>query len=107
VPRYRQLPVEVEAMRVSEILDLLVANGPGGMPGWLVQALSLDPETDERYGAVPRIWTLPSSRGVVEVRTRQGNWLVAEGDEWIVCAAPDDLWPVDSEVFAATYEPVA
>jgi hypothetical protein len=100
--RFRKKPVEVDAMQVSEIITLGEAMGPGGMPEWLVQALSKDPETDEGYRAQSR---LVAHESHVSVRTIQGQWIDAEWTEWIVCGAPDDLWPVDADVFAATYEP--
>lgn len=100
--KYRKKPVEVEAMQVKEIIALGVLHGPGGMPEWLVQAIAKDPETDEGYGAQSRLEVFSS---YARVRTKQSQWVDAEWDEWIVCAAPDDLWPVDPDVFAATYEP--
>lgn len=101
--RYRKKPVVVDAMCVAEIIALGIREGPGGMPEWLVQALSIDPETNEGYGGVSRLRTLPPSRGAIEVRTKQGQLVVAESNEWIVCAAADDLWPVAPDVFEATY----
>ena len=99
--RYRKKPVVVDAMRVSDILELGIEEGPGGMPEWLVQALAVDPETDEGFGGVSRLLVLDAG---VQVRTKQDQWVDAGPDEWIVCAAPDDLWPVDADVFAASYE---
>lgn len=106
VKRYRKKPVEVEAIRVEEILKLAIEKGPSGMPEWLVQAMATDPETDEGYGpALPRLRTVLPPRTAVVVRTKQGQEVEADAEEWIVCAAPDDLWPVAVEVFEATYEP--
>jgi hypothetical protein len=100
--RYRKKPVEVDAMTVADILELAVEKGPGGMPEWLVQAMAVDPETDEGYGGVARLETFTKG---VRVRTKQGQVIDAGPDEWIVHSAPDDLWPVAAEVFEATYEP--
>lgn len=100
--RYRKKPLVVDAMRVSEILALdLGKTTPGGVPEWLLEAVAVDPETDEGHGGSARMLVFET---VLEVRTKQGNWVHAGPDEWILRAAPDDLWPVDPDVFEASYE---
>lgn len=103
--RYRKKAVEVEAVRASEIIDSVGAEHECLLPQWVIDGLKVDPETDEGHGGVSRLRAYKESGGFLEVRTKQGQWVCAGPTEWIVTAAPDDLWPVAAEVFAATYEP--
>jgi len=100
--RFRRRPSEVQAIRVSEICESVGKEHECLLPQWVLDALQPDPETNEGFGAQPR---MKAHESHVSVRTKQGQLIDAEWTEWIVCAAPDDLWPVDSDIFDATYEP--
>lgn len=89
--QFRKKPLLVDAVPVDDILE----SNP--VPEWVTEALK---EGDEilRAGSVALI---PNG---IDIVTKQGKIVAAGSGEWLLRAAPDDLWPIDGDVFEASYE---
>lgn len=93
--QFRKKPLLVDAVPVDDILE----SNP--VPEWVREALKPVDETDEGYGAVARVTLIPNG---IDIVTKQGQVVGAGSGEWLLRAAPDDLWPIDGDVFEASYE---
>jgi hypothetical protein len=90
MPKFRKLPVVIEALHVAPIADLdrrselylfLYANAD-------VRGYSLNDD------------------GSVAIETLEGTMTANVGD-WIIRGVKGELYPCRDDIFAATYEPVA
>lgn len=84
MPRYRKLPVEIDAVRwngqnTAEVADFM--------------------ETSPAFGSDGR------GQRWVDIRTLEGTMRTDEGD-WIIRGVKGELYPCKPDIFAATYEPV-
>lgn len=93
--QYRKKPLLVDAVPVDDILE----SNP--VPEWVTEAMTPVDETDEGYGAIARVRLVPDG---VDIITKQSQVVHAGSGEWLLRAAPDDLWPIDGDVFEASYE---
>jgi hypothetical protein len=50
--------------------------------------------------------TIQRTDKAIEIHTLEGRMLCKVGD-WIICGVMGELYPCRSDIFAATYEPVA
>lgn len=87
MPRFRKKPVEVEAVRVADLL------GPLMWPDWITEAVD--------GGDL----TVHVDQGRVSIETLEG---VMDGatDDWIIQGVMGELYPCKPDIFAATYKPV-
>jgi len=81
--RFRKRPVEIEAFRLP-LAD--------PMPPWLAEAVAAGKVRPYRGGA--------------KIDTLEGL-LTAEPGDWIIRGVKGELYPCKSDIFAATYDPVA
>lgn len=93
--QYRKKPLLVDAVPVNDILE----SNP--VPEWVAEAMKPVDETDEGYGAVARVTVIADG---IDIVTKQGQYVRAGSGEWLLRAAADDLWPIDGDVFEASYE---
>ena len=92
--QYRKKPVVIDAFPVAEALK--AAGGDwGAMPSWLASAYE-DGKVIFAGGEV-HISTLEN---------RQGEWMVASYNDWIIRGVKGELYPCRPDIFEATYEPV-
>lgn len=89
--QYRKKPLLVDAVPVDDILE----SNP--VPEWVREALK---EGDD---PVPPGSVILIPNGI-DIVTKQGQVVGAGSGEWLLRAAPDDLWPIDGDVFEASYE---
>lgn len=87
MPKFRKLPVEIEAMQVPQASD---------SDNWteLFDWLNEDWQT--------RVYQ-PATNGVV-IETLEGDHLASHGD-WIIRGVHDEIYPCKPDIFEATYEP--
>lgn len=90
--KFRKKPVEIEAVRVSDILA-----GSPGLPQWALDALRGDFEDNSRF--------LVACTEVVRVFTLEGV-MVGEMDDWIIRGVQGELYPCKPAIFEQTYEAV-
>lgn len=87
--KYRTKPVEVEAMRLTQVRELWRS---GAGPAWLHEALG--------RGAVRF-----EPPGEATIRTLEGD-VVTPLESWLVRGALGEIWPVQDKQFAHKYEQV-
>ncbi len=86
--KFRKIPVEIDAIKVSDALALL-EEPPA--PDWIISA----------YEAGILIFNLSA----IEINTLEGT-MVGEKDDWIIRGVQGELYPCKPDIFAATYESV-
>jgi hypothetical protein len=86
--RFRKRPVEVEAVRVDDVLE---AGELGDLPRWLREAFGAGGALFEAEG--------------IRVTTLDGVKFAPRGG-WIVRGAEGELYPVPPAAFEAQYEPL-
>jgi hypothetical protein len=89
--QFRKKPLLVDAVPVDDFLE----GNP--LPEWVAQAMKVEPGAHEA-----RVTRIPNG---IDIVTKQGQVVGAGSGEWLLRATPDDLWPIDGDVFEATYEP--
>lgn len=87
MPIFRKKPVEIEAMRVP---DVIADHTMAELGTWLGP-----------FGP----WALSSDFGGINIQTLEGTMLARPGD-WIIRGVKGELYPCKPDIFAATYEPV-
>lgn len=95
--KFRKKPVVIEAFQMSPERRVNNIN----WPNWLHQAWK---KTRETTGSLYPIVT-GTGDGVLCIGTLEGQKLVLWGD-WIIRGANAELYPVNPDIFEATYEPV-
>lgn len=88
MPKFRKLPVEIEAMQVPAPED-------GG--AWTALAAWLHSPWQKR------VWQF-DGEGRVVIVTLEGEHLAQRGD-WIIRGVHNEIYPCKPDIFAATYEP--
>lgn len=92
--RFRKLPVEIEAVRVSDVLDALTtpSRNFGTWPSWLASAYNAG-----KVGA---------GRDCLSVETDGHGIVRADREDWIIRGVNGELYPCRPDVFAKTYEEI-
>lgn len=91
MPRFRKLPVEIEAVQFSaHITDRQV------FPDWL--------EAARKEGTVA-YHPERTGPGFLTIKTLEGE-MRANQDDWIIRGVKGELYPCKPDIFAATYEEV-
>lgn len=103
MPRYRKLPVEIDAVPIHAILSRHFGNAVP-LEDWVEEALKPDPETDEGFGAATTV-TVTEAADSIEVKTAEGT-MVGEAADWLIRGVQGELYPCKPEIFEATYEKV-
>jgi hypothetical protein len=88
--RFRKKPVEVEAVRCSDVLDAMEGNWKA-LPEWIEEAY------ESGVIVAPTISDLT-------IKTLEGDHLAHRSD-WIIQGVKGELYPCKPEIFDATYEP--
>lgn len=88
--RYRKRPVEIEAVQFNGTVE-----SANRILGWI----------GSDGGDARRVHTTKPERGLI-IHTLEGAMRAEPGD-WIIQGAKGEFYPVRSDIFAATYEPVA
>ena len=94
--RYRKLPVEIDAFRLTE--ENIHASKE--WPDWMVQAL----QPPFKQGRALKRYNIGSVR-LILIHTLEGDHRAYVG-AWIVRGVHGELYPVKHEIFEETYEPV-
>lgn len=89
MPTFRKKPVEIEAVKVRDLL----AQSRSEWPEWVREAWQ---------GGVLR---LRPTKDEVKICTLEGN-MVGNADDWIIRGVSGELYPCKPDIFAATYDPV-
>lgn len=92
MPKYRKLPVEIEAIRFDgsedsarAVIQFIEAGVEGNRVGFCVDE---DP-----------------SRSHIDILTLEGTMRAIPGD-WIIRGVKGEVYPCKPDIFATTYEPV-
>ena len=88
--RFRKKPVEVEAVKIEQRMDIL-------SPPWWYEAVSTNTVITHglgKYGDGPVY---------VEISTLEGTMRGNEGD-WVIRGVKGELYPCKPDIFSATYE---
>lgn len=90
MPRFRKKPVEVDAVRVADLLTTATGDW-SALPPWITAA----------YQSGEMLFFATT----VEIQTLEG---VMRGDwvDWVIQGVHGELYPIKDAIFAATYEPV-
>lgn len=94
--KFRKKPVEVEAVRCSEVLAAAQRDWYG-LPPWIIEAYEGKNEAGVK--------TLVFTNEGVHISTLEGVML-AEPTDWIIRGVKGELYPCKPDVFDATYEGV-
>lgn len=89
MPRYRKLPVVIEARQLDQFNALELAIWTGGTDN-NVKFETLDDENDRWVG--------------ITIDTLEGTMLARPGD-WIICGVNGEFYPCADDIFAKTYDP--
>jgi hypothetical protein len=84
--RYRKKPVEIEAVRVDEILYLVRSGPVEQIPSWLKHGEGV---------------LFHASK--IEIQTLEGTMTASAGD-WIIRGVKGELYPCRNDIFVATYD---
>lgn len=90
MPKFRKKPVEIEALRVRDILH---TKNDADLPTWVTEAIGV--------GSLARRY----EKNEVKVITLEVN-MVGNLNDWIVRDVKGELYPCKPDIFTATYEPV-
>lgn len=90
--RYRKKPVEIEAVRVADLLNAF-ENDWSALPDWVADAYE--------KGILAAV-----RREDLIVKTLEGDHLARRND-WLIRGVKGELYPCKPEVFELTYEPVS
>lgn len=94
MPRYRKLPVEIEAFHATEFS---LFPHPKHMPQWMLDAW--------KDGSIKVCGDVGSGVWFLEISTLEGVMRASPGD-FIICGVSGELYPCKPDIFAITYEPV-
>lgn len=102
VMKFRKKPVEIEAVRASEIIRAIRQGGFASLPPWVGEAyragLSSSSGThvitlDERFSTSLKLC----------ITTLEGV-MVANETDWVIRGVKGELYPCKPDIFEATYE---
>lgn len=92
MPRFRKIPVEIEAVRCGDVLDGYGHGHVEGLPAWAREAYE--------SGVIAALtWN------DLTIKTLEGDHL-AQRTDWIIRGVNGELYPCKPDIFAKTYEPV-
>lgn len=90
MPLFRKKPVVIEAIHVASAIEDIRKNW-GALPRWFHEAYEKG--------------TIISEGSKLKVKTLEGE-MTAEFEDWIVRGVKGELYPIKSDILAATYEKV-
>lgn len=91
MPRFRKKPVEVEAVRCSDLIHAF-AHDWSALPNWAAVAYE--------DGIIVAI-----RQEDLTIKTLEGDHLAKRSD-WVIRGVEGELYPCRSDIFEKTYEPV-
>ena len=99
MPRYRKLPIEIDAWPCSDIIAAFKRDYWRGLP----EPIKTENDTNGNWTVTTR--HAPDGEGIY-IPTLEGAMFARPGD-WIIRGVKGEFYPCKPAVFAATYEPVA
>lgn len=102
MPKFRKIPVEIEAVRVKDIVAAERGTPEQRMaqPSWLVDNLKA-----RQIEFIPKRESARFGSALLSIHTLNG-WVYAYPDEWIICGVDGELYPCTDSIFQKTYQAV-